>query len=168
MKKTNFMTAVLIIMAVLLMAACTQGDLTQDPATTPSSQGGALMDNTLFGDGNTTTKPTTATTQPTTQPTTAATQPSSIVTQPATAPTQPSSQPATEATQPTTPPAPGEGVDYLTFQAMTGAEQRAFQNSFPDLAAFFEWYNAAKAAYEQANPPIEVGGDGKVTLPTTP
>ena len=59
-------------------------------------------------------------------------------------------------------------MDYATFKAMSAAEQRAFQESFSSLDAFFEWYNAAKEAYDKENPPIEVGGDGVVTLPTTP
>ena len=159
MKKTNFMTAVLLVVAILLMAACTP--IPGNNAPTPSSSlAGGLEDNTLFGDGNATTQPTSAATQPTST----ATQPSSVVTQPTTAATQPTSA----VTQPTTPPDPGEGVDYQTFLAMTGAEQRAFQDSFPSVDAFFAWYNAAKAAHEQANPPIEIDGSGTVTLPTTP
>ena len=71
---------------------------------------------------------------------------------------------------PETPSGPVE-LDYETFKAMTGAEQMAYQNSFPSLDAFFDWYMAAKEAYEQANPPIEIGGSGVVdmsTLPTNP
>lgn len=175
MKKANFMTAALLVVAVLLMAACTQTPVTETPATSTSSApaaspstGGALEDNTFFGDGNATSQPTSGATVPSsnvTTPSTNATVPSSTATQPTTTPTQPATQPTT---QPTTPANPGAGMDYQTFQAMTGAEQRAFQESFESLDAFFAWFTAAKEAYEQANPPIEVGGNGVVTLPTTP
>ena len=47
---------------------------------------------------------------------------------------------------------------------MTGAEQRAFQESFEDLDAFFAWFNAAKEAHEKENPSIEIGGSGEVDL----
>ena len=59
-------------------------------------------------------------------------------------------------------------MDFKTFQSLTGAEQRAFQESFESIEAFFAWYTAAKEAYDKANPPIEIGGNGVVTLPTTP
>ena len=55
-------------------------------------------------------------------------------------------------------------MDYETFQAMTPAEQQEFQASFPSIADFFAWYNAAKEQYEQENPPIEIGGNGQVDM----
>lgn len=163
MKKTNFMTAVLLVVAVLLMVACTQTPPNENP-TPSSSLGGALEDNTLFGDGASSS----ASSQPTgnsTAPSSSATAPSSGASQPA---TQPVTQPSTQATQPSSAPKDPAKMDYETFRAMTGAEQRAFQESFESIEAFFAWYNAAKEAYEKENPPIEIGGDGVVTLPTNP
>ena len=55
-------------------------------------------------------------------------------------------------------------LTYEQFQAMTGAEQFAYQSSFADLDAFFAWYNAAKETYEKENPSIEIGGDGVVDM----
>ena len=55
-------------------------------------------------------------------------------------------------------------MTYEQFQAMTGAEQRAHQDSFANLDDFFEWYNAAKETYEKENPSIEIGGNGEVDL----
>ena len=55
----------------------------------------------------------------------------------------------------TTPP---EEMTYEDFVAMTPEQQRLYQESFDDLADFFEWYNAAKEKYEEENPPIEIDG----------
>lgn len=71
----------------------------------------------------------------------------------------------TQPTQGTTDPEePNASMDYETFQAMTPAQQQQYQESFPSIADFFAWYNAAKEAYEQSNPPIEVGGNGQVDM----
>lgn len=40
---------------------------------------------------------------------------------------------------------------------MSPEQQRAYMESFFSIDAFFEWFNKAKEAYEEANPPIEVG-----------
>ena len=144
MKKTNFMTAVLLAVAILLMAACTP--IPGNDAPMPSSSlSGGLEDNTLFGDGT-----------------------SSASSQPTGTSSVPSSSASVPATQPSSAPKDPVKMDYQTFQSMTGAEQRAFQDSFESIEAFFAWYNTAKEAYEKENPSIEVGGDGVVTLPTTP
>lgn len=165
MKKTNFMTAVLLVVAILLMAACTP--IPGNNAPTPSSSlAGGLEDNTLFGDGTSSasSQPTGTSSVPSSSASVPATQSSTQATQPSTQATQPS----TQATQPSSAPKDPVKMDYQTFQSMTGAEQRAFQDSFESIEAFFAWYNAAKEAYEKENPSIEVGGDGVVTLPTTP
>ena len=65
----------------------------------------------------------------------------------------------------TTPAGPDTSLTYEEFIAMSGAEQRKYQESFGDISKFFDWYNAAKEAYEKENPPIIIGG-GSVTLPT--
>ena len=61
---------------------------------------------------------------------------------------------------------PDISMTYEEFEALTPAEQRAFQESFSDIELFFDWYDAAKAKYEEENPPIEIGGGTSVTLPT--
>ena len=54
-------------------------------------------------------------------------------------------------------------TEYERFMNMTPAEQRAFMEDFDDIEAFFDWYNAAKFAYEQANPAIDVG-EGDINI----
>lgn len=56
-------------------------------------------------------------------------------------------------------------LDYEGFRALSPAEQREYQESFETIDAFFEWYNAAYDAYTKANPSIEIGDNGIVTLP---
>ena len=165
MKKTNFMTAVLLIAAVLLMVACTQVPSNEN-STPSSSLQGALEENTLFGDGTTGTgsRPSSGTTVPGST----GTVPGSSTTVPGSGTSQPATQPSTQATQPSSAPKDPEKMDYQTFQSLTGAEQRAFQESFESLDAFFEWYNAAKEAYDKENPSIEIGDSGVVDMTTLP
>lgn len=59
-------------------------------------------------------------------------------------------------------PAPGE-MDFETFQNLEPSQQRAYQESFESIDAFYEWYSAAQEAYEQAHPAIEVG-DGVIDM----
>ena len=54
-------------------------------------------------------------------------------------------------------------IDYEAFMALEPAAQRAYMESFESVDAFFKWYNAAKEAYEQAHPSIDVG-DGVIDL----
>ena len=73
-------------------------------------------------------------------------------------------EPAVTEPQQTQPVRIPEGeIDYETFVAMDPALQRAYMESFESMEAFFEWYNAAKEAYEQAHPSIDVG-DGVIDL----
>lgn len=53
--------------------------------------------------------------------------------------------------------------EYEAYHAMSGAEQKAYLESFESIEAFFEWYNAAKAEYEAAHPSIEIE-NGSVDL----
>jgi hypothetical protein len=46
---------------------------------------------------------------------------------------------------------------------MSPAEQQAYVESFDSIDQFFDWYNTAKAEYEAANPPIDVG-DGVIDM----
>lgn len=62
------------------------------------------------------------------------------------------------AVEATTPDVAPEAMTYEAFIALTPAEQRLYQESFPDLDAFFEWYNSAKEKYEKENPPIDIDG----------
>ena len=174
MKKTMNLIAVLFLMACLLLTACAPVDLSgtsvpssMTTSSTPSSgvvQGG-LEDNTFFDDdtpSSGTSQPSTGTSVPgSSAPSTQTSQPATSTTKPA---TQSTTNPATQTTKPSA--KPEESMTYEQFQAMTGAEQRAFQDSFESLDAFFAWYNAAKEAYEKENPSIEIGGNDEVVLPT--
>ena len=68
---------------------------------------------------------------------------------------------STEATQPEVPAA--ETTNYEGYHAMSGAEQKAFMESFGSVEDFFTWYNAAKEAYEEQHPDIEIG-DGAIDI----
>ena len=72
-----------------------------------------------------------------------------------------------QATEPTTPPSDDTAklsAEYEAFRAMTGAEKKAYQNSFETIDAFFEWYNAAMEAYNKEHPPTEIGSDGTINM----
>lgn len=55
-------------------------------------------------------------------------------------------------------------TDYEKYNAMTGAEQMEFINSFDSIEDFFDWLHQAEAEYEAAHPDIEIGDDGVVDL----
>ena len=55
-------------------------------------------------------------------------------------------------------------TDYEKYNAMTGAEQMEFINSFASIEDFFAWLHKAEAEYEAAHPDIEIGDDGVVDL----
>ena len=76
---------------------------------------------------------------------------------------QPTEPEEPETTAPTTEPPVPETVDYMTFQNMSASQQQAYMNTFGSLDLFFAWYNQAKADYEAANPPIDVG-DGNIDM----
>lgn len=52
-------------------------------------------------------------------------------------------------------------TEYEWYHALSGEEQEAYMESFESTAAFFKWYNAAKAEYEAQHPSIEIG-DGVI------
>ena len=61
--------------------------------------------------------------------------------------------------EPTASPAPGHKyIDYETYRAMKPSEQQKYMESFNDMDAFFDWYNAEKDKYNKENPSIEVDG----------
>ena len=137
------------LLLLSLMAGCKKEDAsaTQPAPTTSPTEAGGLEDS-VFDDN-----------QP--QSPTQNTQ--------ATQPDQPQS--TTPATGGTDSPVTGNpdsntvSLDYETFKAMTGAQKKAYQESFETIDAFFEWYNAALKAYQEANPPTEVDSSGNITLP---
>lgn len=55
-------------------------------------------------------------------------------------------------------------LTYEEYEAMTNEEKLLYYYSFADADAFFEWYNAAKAAYDAENESIIIGADGTVDL----
>ena len=166
MKKTIFLTVALLL-TVLLLTACAN---TPESTSPSESKQGALQDNTYFGDGSGTgsVQQSTNSTAPgtyvpgTSVPDTSV--PSTSV--PSTSvPSTSAPDTSLPTTQPSTSPSgPNTSLTYEQFQALTGAEQRAYQESFENLDVFFEWYNAAKETYEKENPPIEIGPDGDVDL----
>ncbi len=60
-------------------------------------------------------------------------------------------------------PTPNGSTEYEKYQAMSGAEQQAFFESFDDPAAFFEWLNAARDEYNALYPAVEIG-NGEIDL----
>lgn len=183
MKNTTLIVASLLLFC-LALSACSQ-PITDAPSTTAPSvalQGG--LEDSIFDDVSATdaTQPSTGapdeTTSPETQPDSSVpeTQPSGSTTEtkPSGSATETKPNDSTTETKPngsTTETQPGNSSEgsatlltYEQFQAMTGAEQFAYQSSFADLDAFFAWYNAAKETYEKENPSIEIGSDGVVDM----
>ena len=73
-------------------------------------------------------------------------------------PVQPDPQP------PAVDPEPADTLTYEEYQALSGAEQMAYMESFPSVQDFFAWYNEAKAKYDAEQDRIEIGGDGNIDL----
>lgn len=70
-------------------------------------------------------------------------------------------------TDPVDPEIPDAGQTLLTYEeyaALSGAEQRAYMESFSDEDAFFEWWLEAKAAYDAEHAAPEIGGDGNINI----
>ena len=55
-------------------------------------------------------------------------------------------------------------TSFEQYNAMSGAEQAAFMESFDSVEAFFEWYNAAKADYEASAKKIEITGNEIISV----
>ena len=79
--------------------------------------------------------------------------------------TEAATEPAKETEAPTEPEATEDDgeMTYEKFMAMNATEQQAFINSFPTIEAFFEWFNAAKEAYEASRNEVEIG-DGSFDI----
>ena len=98
-----------------------------------------------------------AATQPTEGQQTPTTQPTESTPPVVTTPTEPS----TESTTPSKDPLVAE---YEAYLAMSYAQKKAYRKTFSDYDAFFAWYNAALKAYNDANPPTQIGPDGVIEL----
>lgn len=75
--------------------------------------------------------------------------------------TEPTTAPETENTEPSGPAV--QITEYEWYHALSGEEQMAYMESFGSMDAFFAWYNAAKAEYEESRPSIDVGS-GNIDL----
>lgn len=81
-----------------------------------------------------------------------------------TAPAQDETQPSDREQETVKPTESGTGMtEYEWYNNLSGDAQMAFMESFDSIAAFFDWYNAAKAEYERLNPSIEIG-DSNIDL----
>lgn len=80
----------------------------------------------------------------------------------------PDTYPLEDAPEPTPsgPPAYPTLITYEEYMAMTGDEQYAYYLTFPSMEVFNQWYNNAKAEYDQAHPKETVGPGGTIVLPT--
>ena len=167
MKKKQFVCMIAVLL--LILAGCgkqnveesttaapeTTVEVAAEPTVTEESIPG--VEDSIFDDE---TEPTVEETQPQTE----ATEPAET-TKPTEAPKPSETTPPTEAPQPseTTPPTETPQPEtkpqseYETFQNMSAADQQAHMESFDSMDAFFDWYNNAKAEYEAANPPIDIG-----------
>lgn len=69
-----------------------------------------------------------------------------------------------EPTTPTQPDlTPNGGISYEEYLVMSSDEQTAYRETFDSTGDFFDWYNAAKKAYDDANAGIDIG-DGSINL----
>ena len=68
---------------------------------------------------------------------------------------------------PTVDTVPPSAMTYEKYHAMSPRDQRLYMESFGDVEAFFQWYNAAKEQYEKDHPAIDIG-DGTVDLSKLP
>jgi hypothetical protein len=48
-------------------------------------------------------------------------------------------------------------TQYEWYHSLSGEQQMAYMETFDSLAAFFDWYNAAKEEHEKLKPGIEIG-----------
>lgn len=55
-------------------------------------------------------------------------------------------------------------TEYEKYMEMSGAEQKAYMETFDSIDAFFNWLQNAKTEHEAAHPSIEIGADGKIDI----
>lgn len=118
------------------------------PESTAATEAKPSSDETEATEAETAKDPTQSATTPTTDSSTEST-------------TAPTTGPEQETTKPTEPAA--KLTDYEWYNSLSGAEQKAFMETFDSIEAFFDWYNNAKAEYEAQKPGIDVG-DGVIDL----
>lgn len=53
---------------------------------------------------------------------------------------------------------PSQMTEFERYNAMSGAQQQEYMESFASIEAFFAWYNNAKAEHEALNPPVIIDG----------
>lgn len=154
--------AILMVFALILLCGCKAAEETPESTGQVIGFGGA--EDSIFDDeGEETTAPVEtqdpATEDPTEDPTE----------EPVESETSGATEPEPSAPTQTEPPAddtePDFSMTYEKFNALSAKEKREYQESFADLDAFFAWYEAEKARYEEENPPIIIGGDGQIVLP---
>lgn len=81
-----------------------------------------------------------------------------------TQPTAPQpTEPGTTEHESTEPSSEVKHVSYEAYNNMTPAEQLAYYEQFPSMEAFVNWYNEAKAKYDEEHGAIDVG-DGNIDL----
>lgn len=78
--------------------------------------------------------------------------------------TKPTTPP--EAANPTTPSdaAEPDKMTYEEYMARPPEAQQEFFESFASVEAYFDWFNAAKAAYEANRDCIEIDGSGSIDI----
>ena len=172
MKQKQFVCVITVML--LILAGCGKQNVVEPTTVAPETTAEAIpvpatteesipgVEDSIFDDE---TVPTTEETQPQTEVTepqettkpTEATKPTETSKPEETQPQE--TAPATEPSQPAAKPQ----TAYESFQNMSADEQQAYMESFESIDAFFTWYNDAKAEYEAANPPIDVG-DGSVDM----
>lgn len=79
--------------------------------------------------------------------------------------TPPETSLPTEPDQPSEPPErdPSD-YTYEEYNAMSAQERQAFTRRFESIAAFWDWYDAAKAQYDSTRETIEIGGGDGIDL----
>ena len=50
-----------------------------------------------------------------------------------------------------------EMTQYEWYHSLSGEQQMAFMETFDNIEAFFDWYNAAKAEHQEVKPGIDIG-----------
>lgn len=85
----------------------------------------------------------------------------STPTDPSTPTPPPTTEPEPTPTETMEPGKPVEDYTYEEYMALSPSEKNAFFYKFPSLAAFNQWYNAAKDAYDDEKLVI---GDGNINL----
>lgn len=159
--------AVVVLAIAVILCLNNSGEKTPEITATPAAGQGdqsGLADSVFEDDENVQTPEKTESVKPSATPgTTDNGEGDKVIADPTNKPTTtPTANPgATSAPTPkptATASADTKKLDYATYKAMKPSEQQAYMESFNDMDAFFDWYNAAKDKYEKENPSIEIDG----------